>query len=41
MIKLITILIKILNNIILKKNELQNKIYFKSILNEAIKNYAG
>ena len=32
---------KILNNIILKKNELQNKIYFKSILNEAIKNYAG
>ncbi len=32
---------KILNNIILKKNNLQNKIYFKNLFNEAIKSYAG
>ena len=32
---------KILSNIILKKNYLQNKIYFKNLLNEAIKSYAG
>ncbi len=32
---------KILNNIILKKENLQNKIYFKNLLNEAIKSYAG
>ena len=32
---------KILNNIFLKKDELQNKIYFKNLLNEAIKSYAG
>ena len=32
---------KILKNIILKKQYLQNKIYFKNLLNEAIKIYAG
>ena len=32
---------KILNNIIFKKEHLQNKIYFKNLLNEAIKSYAG
>ena len=32
---------KILNNINLKKDDLRNKIYFKNLLNEAIKNYAG
>ncbi len=32
---------KILNNIIIKKDDLQNKIYFKNLLNEAIKSYAG
>ncbi len=32
---------KILSNIILKKDDLQNKIYFKNLLNEAIKSYAG
>ena len=32
---------KILGNIILKKDDLQNKIYFKNWLNEAIKSYAG
>ena len=32
---------KILSNIILKKNDLQNKIYFKNLLNKAIKIYAG
>tara|TARA_B100001564_G_scaffold40845_1_gene29411 strand:- start:117 stop:1607 length:1491 start_codon:yes stop_codon:yes gene_type:complete len=32
---------KILNNLILKKNNLKNKIYFKNLLNEALKNYAG
>ncbi len=32
---------KILNNVILKKDDLQNKIYLKNLLNEAIKNYAG
>ena len=31
----------ILNNLILKSNKLQNKIYIKNILNEAIKFYAG
>ena len=32
---------KILSNIILKKDDLQNKIYFKNLLNQAIKSYAG
>ena len=32
---------KILNNVFFKKEDLQNKIYFKNLLNEAIKNYAG
>ena len=32
---------KILNNVILKKGDIQNKIYFKNILNKAIKSYAG
>ena len=32
---------KILSNIIIKKSDLQNKIYFKKLLNEAIKSYAG
>ena len=32
---------KILSNIIIKKDDLQNKIYFKNLLNEAIKSYAG
>ncbi len=32
---------KILNNVILKKDDLQNKIYFKNLLNEAIKSYFG
>ncbi len=31
----------ILKNVILKKDDLQNKIYFKNLLNEAIKSYAG
>ena len=32
---------KILNNVIFKKDDLQNKIYFKNLLNEVIKSYAG
>ena len=32
---------KVLNNVILKKDDLQNKIYFKNLLNQAIKNYFG
>ena len=32
---------KILNNVILKSDNLQNKIYFKNLLNEALKSYAG
>ena len=32
---------KIINKIILKDNNLQNKIYLKNLLNEAIKSYAG
>ena len=32
---------KTLNNVIFKKDDLQNKIYFKNLLNEALKNYAG
>ena len=32
---------RILSDVILKKDDLQNKIYFKNILNEAIKSYAG
>ena len=32
---------KVLNNVVLKKEKIQNKIYFKNLLNEAIKNYAG
>ena len=31
----------ILNNVILKSDNLQNKIYFKNLLNKAIKSYAG
>ena len=31
----------ILNKIILKQNNLQNKVYFKNLLNEAIKSYFG
>ena len=31
----------ILNNVILKTDDLHNKIYFKNLLNEAIKSYAG
>jgi hypothetical protein len=30
-----------LNEINLKENSLQNKIYFKNLLNKAIKSYAG
>ena len=32
---------KILNNVVLKTDDLHNKIYFKNLLNEAIKSYAG
>ena len=32
---------RILNNVIFNKEDLQNKIYFKNLLNEAIKSYAG
>tara|TARA_B100000674_G_scaffold86427_1_gene59864 strand:- start:499 stop:1989 length:1491 start_codon:yes stop_codon:yes gene_type:complete len=32
---------KILSDVILKKDDFQNKIYFKNLLNEAIKSYAG
>ena len=32
---------KILNKLILKNNKLQNKIYFKNLINQAIKLYAG
>ena len=32
---------KKLNNISIKNNDLQNRIYFKNLLNELIKNYAG
>ena len=32
---------KILNNVFLKKDDLQNKIYFRNLLNEAIKSYSG
>ncbi|MDC2989934.1 hypothetical protein OAZ05_01530, partial [Candidatus Pelagibacter sp.] len=32
---------RILNNVILKQDDLQNKIYFKNLLNAAIKSYAG
>ena len=32
---------RILNNVILKKDDLQNKIYFKNLLNAALKNYSG
>ena len=32
---------KILNNVIFKKEDLKNKIYFKNLLNEAIKSYSG
>ena len=34
-------LLENLNEINLKENNLQNKIYFKNFLNDAIKNYAG
>ncbi len=34
-------LLKNLNEIYLKENSLQNKIYLKNYLNDAIKNYAG
>jgi len=39
--KIIQNINKILSNIIIKKDDLQNKIYFKNLLNEAIKSYAG
>ena len=32
---------KILKEIILKDNNLQNRIYIKNLLNQAIKSYAG
>ena len=32
---------KVLKNVILKKDDFQNKIYFKNLLNQAIKNYFG
>ena len=32
---------EILNNISIKSDDLQNKIYFKNLLNSALKNYAG
>ena len=32
---------KILREIILKDNKLQNRIYIKNLLNQAIKSYAG
>ena len=32
---------KILSDVIFKKDDFQNKIYFKNLLNEAIKSYAG
>ena len=32
---------KILENLIFKKNKLQNRVYLKSILNKALKFYAG
>ena len=32
---------RILNNIIFKKDDLSNKIYFKNLLNEVIKSYSG
>ena len=32
---------KILESITFKQNSLQNKIYFKNLLNEVIKSYAG
>jgi len=32
---------RILNNVVLKKDDLQNKIYFKNLLNQAIKSYSG
>ena len=32
---------KILNNVILKKHDLQNKIYFRNLLNAAFKSYTG
>ena len=31
----------IFDDILLKENNLQNKIYFKNLLNEVIKNYSG
>ena len=34
-------LLKNLNEIYLKENSLQNKIYLKKYLNDAINNYAG
>ena len=32
---------QILSNVVLKKHDLQNKIYFKNLLNKAIKSYSG
>ena len=32
---------RILNNVVFKKNNLQNRIYFKNIINKALKNYEG
>ena len=39
--KINTSINKILSNITIKKDDLQNKIYFKKLLNQAIKSYAG
>ena len=33
--------INVFDDILLKENKLQNKIYFKNLLNEVIKNYSG
>ena len=39
--KIDTNLNKVLSNVLLKKDNLQNKIYLKNLLNDAIKNYFG
>ena len=39
--KIDTNLNKIFGNVLLKKDNLQNKIYLKNLLNDAIKNYFG
>ena len=32
---------KIINDISIKNDDLQNKVYFKNLLNEALKSYVG